>query len=367
MNIVFVSFLPMDFNTNTPFEIPLGGTESAICYLAIELANRGHQVSLYSHTSHPGFFRGVHCHNIAQSTPQQLSHTDFAVISSLPDQIEICRKIFPSKTKFIMWTGHAPDQPVSQSLADEKIKNQWDGLAFVSAWQKENYKIKFGVDDKKSFVLKNAISPAFENLFSSEGSLLAQKKPTLVYTSTPFRGLNLLPEIFPKIKSRVPSVTLQVFSSMSVYGMNKDDEAKNYSELYNKLKNTDGIFYRGSIPQPELAKELKNALVLSYPNTFPETSCIAVMEAMAAGLKIITSQLGALPETAAQFGTYIPIVGNPNYAADFERACGDFLEKALSRSPESENLLREQVDIVNQVYTWKFRAKEWENAFLSLQ
>ena len=61
----------------------------------------------------------------------------------------------------------------------------------------------------------------------------------------------------------------------------------------------------GDITQVELAKEMKAASILAYPNTFEETSCITAIEAMAAGCVPITSSLGALPETIADAGCLI--------------------------------------------------------------
>ena len=109
----------------------------------------------------------------------------------------------------------------------------------------------------------------------------------LAYTSTPFRGLAVLLACFPAIHRRHPNCQLDVFSSMQVYGQAAKDDP--YTAFYDQCRQTEGINYRGSVSQPQLAKELAGATMLAYPNTFAETSCIAVMEALAAGLLVVTA------------------------------------------------------------------------------
>ena len=41
MNWVFLDFIRWDFDVATPLEKPLGGSQSALCYLATALASRG--------------------------------------------------------------------------------------------------------------------------------------------------------------------------------------------------------------------------------------------------------------------------------------------------------------------------------------
>src|SRR5207248_8841406 len=117
------------------------------------------------------------------------------------------------------------------------------------------------------------------------------------YTSTPFRGLDVLVAAFPAIRRRHPTVRLDVFSSMQVYDQPTSRDP--YKTLYDQCRATEGIDYRGSVTQPELAKALREASILSYPNTFAETGCIAAKDGLAAGLHVVSSDLGALPETGA--------------------------------------------------------------------
>jgi glycosyltransferase involved in cell wall biosynthesis len=64
-----------------------------------------------------------------------------------------------------------------------------------------------------------------------------------------------------------------------------------------------GIFLRGRVGQKQLADELQQARVWSYPTAFLETSCIGAMEARAAGVPLVTSALGALNETVGSHGS----------------------------------------------------------------
>ena len=61
MNIAFLDSIGWDYDVSTPYERPLGGSQSALAYLAGELARRGSRVTLYSGTSRPGEVMGVTC------------------------------------------------------------------------------------------------------------------------------------------------------------------------------------------------------------------------------------------------------------------------------------------------------------------
>jgi hypothetical protein len=41
MNIAFVDWIGWDYDVSAPYERPLGGSQSALAYLAVALARRG--------------------------------------------------------------------------------------------------------------------------------------------------------------------------------------------------------------------------------------------------------------------------------------------------------------------------------------
>jgi glycosyltransferase involved in cell wall biosynthesis len=47
-------------------------------------------------------------------------------------------------------------------------------------------------------------------------------------------------------------------------------------------------------------------MLIFIPSTFEETFCLAAMESLAAGLVAVTTDLGALYETCAEFPIYVP-------------------------------------------------------------
>ncbi len=98
---------------------------------------------------------------------------------------------------------------------------------------------------------------------------------------------------------------LKVFFSLKVYQVTEDRDE--WEPLYRRCAETAGVEYVGWLTQPELARELPSLNILAYPNTFAETSCISVGEALASGCFVVTSNWGYLPETTAGFAPLIPL------------------------------------------------------------
>jgi glycosyltransferase involved in cell wall biosynthesis len=363
MRIVFVHRTVNDYTVETPYQRGIGGTESALCYVSVELAQRGHSVSLLTSTSAPGRYRNVECLNYKTSlTPALLNTADVVVVSN-----EACGRMLKDDYKvrppLVMWNQHADDQPSIEALEFTRERKAWASIAFVSEWQREQFCNIYWVDKGKTRVMRNAISPAFASTIPGTPWFLTGEAPVLVYTSAPYRGLDVLLDAMPIIRAAIPEARLRVFSGTRIRQGSIENDP--YTELYQRCASTEGVEYIGTVAQTELAADLSRAAALAYPSTFPETSCIAAMEAMSAGATILTTRSGAMPETTADFGHMIePHEDEPRLAKEFAEMTIEALT-AARRDPDRTAARRtRQIEFARTNYSWAARALEWE-AYLS--
>jgi hypothetical protein len=144
---------------------------------------------------------------------------------------------------------------------------------------------------------------------------------------------------------------------MQVYGVSEADDKTQFAAIYDRARQP-GVKLLGSVPQLELARRLQEARVLAYPNHYAETFCIAAAEAQAAGCAVVTSALGALPETVGAGGTCIPgSPGQADYRDRFVEAC-----VALLRDDERWHAMSERaVGHAAARYAWPDIAVHWES------
>jgi protein O-GlcNAc transferase len=360
MRIALLDFLKRDYTVETPRRAPLGGSASAVCYLAEQFAKLGHETYVVNFTSSPGKYLGVEQLSWSQLKIENLDslNLDAAIIIQAAGRGKAVKAVIGKKGRLVLWGQDGTDQPTVWPLHEPAERDSYDAMVMVSHWQRDQYARDFGIDPQRMPVIGNAISPLFENLFANTDSILPQKslQPWLAYVSTPYRGLEVLLDVFPEILAHIPSARLGIFSSMKVYGQAEDK----YRQLYDRSRQMMGVEYFGSVGQADLAKWLRSAAVLAYPNVYPETACIAVMEAMAAGCEIVTSDLGALPETCAGFGRPVPadFTDRKNRRLFVDQTVAA-LEEIQKNPAAADSKLRRQLEFVNQKYTWPTRAKDW--------
>lgn len=252
----------------------------------------------------------------------------------------------------IYWNQLSYDQQAVAFLQNPENVDKIGHFVFVSHWQAEKFRQLFNIPGFKTSVIKNASLPIVRRETGKRDIV------KLCYTSTPWRGLDVLLQSWENLKPE--NAELHIFSSCNIYGPDFAKNDENFKPLYDKCEELDGVVYRGSISNFDLRKELPTFDILAYPNTFEETSCISVIEALSCGLKVVTSNLGALPETTEGWARIYPYMNNPElHALRFSKVLSEEIEKIRNNS--EENYLKDQMRIYNQRWTWDYRINEWNN------
>ena len=207
------------------------------------------------------------------------------------------REVEKGKRRHILWLHDLPEDPESQHLKDKKSRDRFDVIVFVSEYQKRRYEKYFGVKFTNSVVLRNAIVP-----FSHKDIQKNKDGPLkLIYHTTPHRGLSILMLVFAELYKKYPKrIHLDVYSSFEIYGWKQRD--KPFEALFDQCREHPGCKYHGFVSNKKIRGALREAHIFAYPSIWEETSCIAAIEAMSAGCEIVTSSLGALPETLGEYG-----------------------------------------------------------------
>jgi glycosyltransferase involved in cell wall biosynthesis len=206
--------------------------------------------------------------------------------------------------------------------------------------------------------MRNAASPPFAELEPAAPWFSDGRAPVLCYTSTPFRGLDVLLYAFPAIRAAIPGTRLRVFSSMAPYQVSASRDT--HHDLYRQCAATDGTEYVARSASATCAGSSTAWPRLPIPRLLPRP-CIAVIEAMAAGTMVLTTRLGALPETTGGFAHMIELQGHfVQFAGDYAAMVVRALREMQAKPEQAAARRNAQIDFVRANYTWEQRAKEWD-------
>ena len=275
------------------------------------------------------------------------------ITTSVPEKIPL----HPTKPN-ILWQQNSYDQAnLAPWFKNKDNHKKYDWYVFNSHWCYEKFRMMFDIPTSKCLVIKNAIDKIEpRKLEHTKGDPVK-----LIYTSTPWRGLNVLLAAMQLVNNK--NVHLDVYSSTEVYGdqFKKANDDK-FKDLYNQAKSLKNVSYIGYKPNEFIKGNLKNYHMFAYPNIWEETSCIAAIEAMAAGLYTLVTDYGALFETCSDFAVYIP------YEKDFIRLAKTFAQviDAAAGQIHKDHVkehLQFQIDYTNRFYSWESRKGVW-NKFL---
>ena len=260
----------------------------------------------------------------------------------------------------ILWIKNSYDQPnLAPWFKKKENHSKYDWYVFNSNWTYEKFRYFFDIPDKRSAIIKNGID--YEELQLKTD--FTYKPPLkLIYFSTPWRGLDVLLKAMKALENE-KDIELDVYSSTLLYGEQfKQANDKIYLPLYDQARELKNVNYKGYCPHAQLIAQLKNYHINVHPSTWEETFCISAMESLAAGCIMITTNLGALPETCGEFPIYIPYSKDKTYLAQQTAAC--ILDaRDIFKTQKIKDNLQFQQQYYKRYYDWKIIGNFW-NRFL---
>lgn len=121
----------------------------------------------------------------------------------------------------------------------------------------------------------------------------------IVNTSSPDRSMDVVPEIFKKVKELVPEAKMEWaygWENFKNY-YSEDSEKMAWMDSVNKAMEEAGIVNRGRVTQKDVAEMYARANVMLYPTEFAEIDCITVKKAQGLGCVPVVTDFGALEES----------------------------------------------------------------------
>ena len=262
----------------------------------------------------------------------------------------------------LFWVHDLAQDPEVEFLKEQKNMLDFEKIIFVSNWQQYQYGVYLGVPYDHGVVIQHAIDPIPKHDKPKD-------KISCVYMSTPHRGLELLLGAWRVLKETnksevVQNAELNVFSSFKIYDRPHMDEQ--YRHIYKQANDMEQVNYHGTVSNNKIREELEKNHIMAYPSVYMETACISAIESMSAKCMVVCPNLGALPETCANFAWMYGYEPNPEkHIAVHAHILGKAIENYWAT--ETQTLLTLQKSYFDMFYDWELRMNQWNTFLKSLQ
>ncbi|MBM4286005.1 MAG: glycosyltransferase family 4 protein [Deltaproteobacteria bacterium] len=334
----------LTFDGATLYETGLGGSESAVCFMARELAARGHAVEVFCRTRRPGIYEGVRYRPIAEFPGAAAGRRFDVFIASRTPQVFL----LPLRCRLaVMWNHDNLLQPEQY----RQMTFRAEIIFTLSAYHEAEFLAQLPDLAPRLVRTRNGVDLDLTET-ARRGALKNRRR--LIYASRPERGLEvLLEQIWPRLLARRPDLELCLCGYQA-------PDMPGHDHLPALVAQAPRLTALGSLGKREYYRHLAEAAVAVYPCTFPEISCIVALEAQAVGTPIITTHDFALPETV---GVADYLIGGRPALPSYQEA---FVERVLDYLTDGDRYRRDAARAlahVRQRHAWSAVAGEWEELF----
>jgi glycosyltransferase involved in cell wall biosynthesis/cyclopropane fatty-acyl-phospholipid synthase-like methyltransferase len=354
--VIYAAGMPFN-GTTIPDGKSLGGSESAAYFMAKELKELGHSVTIFTSHQKGGMFDGVRYEFHGEANQQCPLGINFHTYMTTPVDVLIIQrhpaafiKAPEFNSKLNIWWLH--DLALHRNSQHVQGASTFiDKIFTVSEFHKNQVSEVYGIDKEYIMATHNGVD--YEMFKGLEGT---EREPnSLVYAARPERGLiNLVKP--GGIMEKLPDCHLYVCG----YDNTTPDMVGMYKYLWGRCEELPNVTNMGALGKRELYRLLAKSMLYVYPTEFEDTSCIMPIEANAVGTPFIASKLAALPETTRGGGAQLL-----KYKSD-EVDCNKFAKVVKSILDDKSRWQELHEKALDKRQDWKSAAIEWDEEFNTL-
>ncbi len=196
-----------------------------------------------------------------------------------------------------------------------RFVSEVDHIIAVANWANEVL-VRNGVPPEKITVMHHGLCREIPSRVSGPEIPVPQGKLKMAFLGRmdPTKGLHVL---LKAVKS-VPGLDV----SLDIYGIAQDPSGKRYKENMQKLAGNDPrIHFRKELADETVISCLRHYDLLAVPSQWMETGPLVVLEAFAAGIPVVGSNLGGIPDLIQHEinGLLVPFDSTDAWALTFSR------------------------------------------------
>lgn len=292
---IFVPSTPTPFGPHSAGTGFLGGSEECVIHLAEHLAKLNLEVTVYApeYRDERGRVRGYN--GVLWRSPDEfdpLGDHGTVLFWRCP---HVLPQVKDAPYQKLLWLHDAfyRAPPEAYEAADKVL--------VLSDAHAECIRVADGYDGDVHRVSNGIDVEQFDQLFDEDNA--HRERYSVIYASSPDRGLERLLDMWRSLKLIVPQATLNAYYSWDGFIAKHPKDAERLLQKAEDLKDAGVTVHVKGVSQPELHRAFRRADVWAYPNSgIVETFCITAAKAAAAGAWPVVSNAGALHQTLGPWG-----------------------------------------------------------------
>jgi glycosyltransferase involved in cell wall biosynthesis len=363
MRVAILDPIGAPYDGNTPYIRGLGGSESAIVFIARELAKLGITVDVFCDCDRDVEVDDVFYFNRLNMGACTFNEYDI-VISSRSVAPFVNYKIKGHKVLWLHDTFCDGDEMMERLFVNGYIDELWT----LSDWHtsyiqncNHGHRRSMEVLKRKTWVTRNGA-----NIWDVDVDIYKKDPDLFIFNAAANKGMNVLLErVWPRVHALSNGKAKLTIIGGSYHLRNPDIQNDRVAQLQKEHDGKLNVSFTGYITQQEVAEHLAKASFMLYPQELPETYGISTLESLVYGTPVISGRFGAMEETAVDQACYLmdyPVTSNVLNTFDEEAHLEVFID-LVGRAYLNRYLWQQKAEKaleVREVCEWSKVAKQWK-------